>query len=72
MEINRIDYESYNTSSIKTNNVTLDLDDYNIIEINDTKYDYEKVALELSKEKLKETKEYETELNEYFTTKKRV
>ena len=69
MEINRIDYESYNTSSIKTNNVTLDLDDYNIIEINDTKYDYEKVALELSKEKLKETKEYETELNEYFTKK---
>ena len=54
MEINRINYQSYNTISIKTNNVMLDLDYCNIIEIKDTKYDHEKVLVELSEEKLKE------------------
>ena len=63
MEINQIDYESYNATSIKTNDVTLGLNDCNIIEINNTKYDHEKVLVELSWEKSNEMKEYETEQN---------
>ena len=67
MEINRNDCESCNATSIKINNITLDLDNRETIETNDTKYDHEKVVVELSDEKLMKLKEYETELNEYLT-----
>ena len=65
MEISKIDHGSYNTTCI-TANVTLGLNDWNIVEIIDTKYDYGKELVKLSKEKSKEMKTYETELNEYL------
>ena len=64
MEITQFDNED-NENFIKTDNVTLDLD--NIIKINNAKYDREKVVVRLSKEKLRKMKEYKTERNEYLT-----
>ena len=69
LKFTRVNNEKYNTISIKIENAIIELkeDDYDIIDIDQTKYGYRKVELRINNEDLRnKLKSWETEINEYL------
>ena len=69
LKFTREDNKQYNTISINTENalITIKTEDYNIINIEKTKFGYKKATIKIINRDLKEKlKSWETEINEYL------
>ena len=63
---NRVDHPKYNTASIYIKNVEFSLKGCEILNIDDTKYGYQKTVVELSKQMIEKMMEIEEEVNKYL------
>lgn len=66
IEIRRHDYSKYNTVSIIIKNAMFSLKNCEILEIEDTKYGYQKAVVKLPKKKVDKMKEFEENINYYL------
>ena len=66
---NRVDHEKYNTFSLYIDEGDLELEknDFVIIKVEKTKYDYNKAIIKINKEEVQdEIKEWERQINDYL------
>ena len=69
LKFTREDNKQYNTININIENALIQIkeEDYNIINIEKTKFGYKRVTIEINNQNLKEKlKSWETEINEYL------
>ena len=69
LKFTRVNNKQYNTVSINIENAIIEIveDDYNIINMENTKFDYQKVNLRINNQDLiNKLKSWETEINEFL------
>ena len=69
LKFTREDNKQYNTININVENALIPIkeEDYNIINIEKTKFGYKRITIEINNQNLKEKlKSWETEINEYL------
>ena len=69
LKFTRVNYEEHNTVSINIENtfITIKEEDYNIINIEKTKFGYRKTTIKIINQDLKEKlKSWETQINDYL------
>ena len=69
MEFTHVEHTKYNTTSIYIKNAGIELDDCKILNVEDTEYNYQKVQVKLSEEKIDKMNEIESKVNEHLDSK---
>ena len=66
IEITREEHTKYGTASIRIKNAEYRLKDCEILEVEDTKYGYQKAVVKLTEKKVIKMKEVEEEVNDFL------